>query len=183
MTRYAKFLTPLGAVLATAEGGYVTSVNFIAANSAPPLGKDWEEDPHSSPLKECAEQLADYFAGARQRFDLPVAPRGTPFQERVWREIERVPFGQTITYSNRVARVRQACPRRRCCDRPQSDLDRSAVPSHRRRRRQLTGYAGGLRASELEIEGVLQERSFEVVVQEAGGRERPSTANTFTEPS
>jgi len=160
MTRYAKFLTPLGAVLATAEGGYVTSVNFIAANSAPPLGKDWEEDPRSSPLKECAEQLADYFAGTRQRFDLPVAPRGTPFQERVWREIERVPFGQTITYSELASRAGAPGSARAAGAATGRNPIWIVVPCHRivGADGSLTGYAGGLERKRklLEIEGVLQ---------------------------
>ena len=160
MTRYAKFLTPLGAVLATAEGGFVTSVNFIAAKSAPPLGKDWEEDPNSSPLKECAEQLADYFAGTLQRFDLPVAPRGTPFQERVWREIERVPFGQTITYSELASRAGAPGSARAAGAATGRNPIWIVVPCHRivGVDGSLTGYAGGLERKRklLEIEGVLQ---------------------------
>jgi len=160
MTRYAKFLTPLGAVLATAEGGFVTSVNFIAAKSAPPLGKDWAEDPHSSPLKECAEQLADYFAGTLQRFDLPVAPRGTPFQERVWREIERVPFGQTITYSELASRAGAPGSARAAGAATGRNPIWIVVPCHRivGADGSLTGYAGGLERKRklLEIEGVLQ---------------------------
>ena len=54
MTRYTKFITPLGTVLATAAGGFITSVNFIDAKLTPPVAKDWDEDPDSSPLKECA---------------------------------------------------------------------------------------------------------------------------------
>lgn len=160
MTRYAKFHTPLGAVLATAEGGFVTSVNFIAAKYAPSLGKDWEEDPHSSPLKECAEQLADYFAGIRQRFDLPVAPRGTPFQERVWREIARVPCGQTITYSELASRAGAPGSARAAGAATGRNPISIVVPCHRivGADGSLTGYAGGLARKRklLEIEGVLQ---------------------------
>jgi methylated-DNA-[protein]-cysteine S-methyltransferase len=160
MTRYAKFLTPLGAVLTTAEGGFVTSVNFIAAKFAPPLGKDWEEDPNSSPLKECAEQLADYFAGTHQRFDLPVAPRGTPFQKRVWREIERVPFGQTITYSELASRAGAPGSARAAGAATGRNPIWIVVPCHRivGADGSLTGYAGGLERKRklLEIEGVLQ---------------------------
>lgn len=162
MTRYAKFLTPLGAVLATAEGNFVTSVNFIAAKSVPPLGKDWEEDPRSSPLNECAEQLADYFAGTRRRFDLPVAPRGTPFQKRVWREIERVPFGQTITYSELASRAGAPGSARAAGAATGRNPIWIVVPCHRivGADGSLTGYAGGLERKRklLEIEGVPQGR-------------------------
>ena len=44
------------------------------------------------------EQLVEYFAGERRSFDLPVAWRGTTFQEDVWEELSRIPFGETRTY-------------------------------------------------------------------------------------
>ncbi len=53
----------------------------------------------ASPLLRCAtEQLASYFDGQRQAFDVPLSPRGTPFQQAVWGEIARCRFGQTCSY-------------------------------------------------------------------------------------
>src|SRR5687767_11893203 len=49
-------------------------------------------------LERTAEQLADYFAGARRTFDLAIHPRGSGFQERVWRALLAIPYGTTITY-------------------------------------------------------------------------------------
>jgi methylated-DNA-[protein]-cysteine S-methyltransferase len=45
-----------------------------------------------------SRQLAEYFAGTRQEFDLPLAPRGTPFQLAVWAELARIPYGTTVSY-------------------------------------------------------------------------------------
>ena len=45
-----------------------------------------------------AEQLGEYFAGERTAFDLPLAPRGTPFQLAVWAELTRIPYGKTVSY-------------------------------------------------------------------------------------
>jgi methylated-DNA-[protein]-cysteine S-methyltransferase len=45
-----------------------------------------------------AAQLAEYFDGSRREFDLPLAPRGTPFQLAVWAELSRIPYGATISY-------------------------------------------------------------------------------------
>jgi methylated-DNA-[protein]-cysteine S-methyltransferase len=160
MTRYARFTTPLGTVLATAEGGFVTSLNFIDAKFAPPVANDWEEDPQSSPLRECAEQLAEYFAGNRRSFDLPVAPRGTPFQKRVWQEIARVPFGETITYAELASRAGAPGSARAAGAATGRNPIGVVVPCHRivGADGSLTGYAGGLerKAKLLEIEGVLQ---------------------------
>ena len=46
-------------------------------------------------LQEAEEQLNEYFAGARREFDLPLAPKGTPFQKAVWAEMCRIPYGET----------------------------------------------------------------------------------------
>jgi methylated-DNA-[protein]-cysteine S-methyltransferase len=45
-----------------------------------------------------SNQLAEYFAGARKVFDLPLAPLGTPFQLAVWAELTRIPYGTTVSY-------------------------------------------------------------------------------------
>ncbi len=60
-------------------------------------------DPRAQPgetplLARAAEQLGEYFAGARRDFDLPLDPAGTPFQRRVWTEMARIPFGATESY-------------------------------------------------------------------------------------
>ena len=56
-------------------------------------------------LGRVGQQLADYFAGHRQHFDLPLAPVGTPFQRAVWAELARVPYGQTLSYLQVAQRV------------------------------------------------------------------------------
>ena len=49
-------------------------------------------------LDEAISQLEDYFQGRRKDFDLPLAPAGTVFQQRVWHEMAKIPFGETMTY-------------------------------------------------------------------------------------
>ena len=160
MIRYARFITPLGTVLATAAGGLLTSVNFVDAKYTPEIARDWKEDPDSSPLKDCARQLRDYFDGKRQCFDLPVAPEGTPFQKRVWQEIARIPFGATITYAQLAARAGAPGSARAAGAATGRNPIAVVVPCHRivGTDGSLTGYAGGLerKTKLLEIEGVLQ---------------------------
>jgi methylated-DNA-[protein]-cysteine S-methyltransferase len=52
-----------------------------------------------------ATQLAEYFARRRQRFDLPLSPRGTKFQLRAWRALARIPYGATVSYEQQAARL------------------------------------------------------------------------------
>ena len=101
-------------------------------------------------LRECAEQLADYFAGKRTCFDLPIAPRGTPFQERVWQEIARIPFGETLSYAQLAARAGAPGSARAAGAATGRNPLAIVVPCHRvvGTNGTLTGYAGGLARKE-----------------------------------
>jgi methylated-DNA-[protein]-cysteine S-methyltransferase len=56
-------------------------------------------------LSEAQRQLAEYFAGERRSFDLPLDPRGTPFQLGVWRLLGEIPYGETISYGEQARRL------------------------------------------------------------------------------
>ena len=161
MTRYARLKTPLGTLIAIAAGGVVTALHFDGGRHAPAIAPEWREDPYASPLRECAEQLADYFAGKRQCFDLPVAPRGTPFQQRVWREIAKVPYGATITYAELAVRAGAPGSARAAGAATGRNPLAIVVPCHRivGSSGALTGYAGGLPRKErlLALEGALED--------------------------
>jgi len=62
---------------------------------------DWKRRDGGFPA--AAEQLAEYFAGTRTEFDLPLAPRGTPFQLAVWAELTRIRYGTTVSYGGVAA--------------------------------------------------------------------------------
>jgi methylated-DNA-[protein]-cysteine S-methyltransferase len=160
MTRYARFITPLGTILATAAGGCLTSVNFVDAKYAPAIGAGWKEDPACTPLRECALQLRDFFDGKRKCFELPLAPEGTEFQRRVWGEIARIPFGETISYAQLAGRAGAPGSARAAGAATGRNPIAIVVPCHRivGTDGSLTGYAGGLerKTKLLEIEGVLQ---------------------------
>ncbi len=161
MIRYARLKTPLGTLIAIAAGGVVTGLHFDGGRHAPAIAPEWREDPYASPLRECAEQLADYFTGKRQCFDLPVAPRGTPFQQRVWREIAKVPYGATITYAELALRAGAPGSARAAGAATGRNPLAIVVPCHRivGSSGALTGYAGGLPRKEklLALEGALED--------------------------
>lgn len=161
MIRYARLKTPLGTLVAIAAGGVVTGLHFDGGRHAPEIAPEWREEPYASPLRECAEQLADYFAGKRQCFDLPVAPRGTPFQQRIWREIAKVPYGATITYAELAVRAGAPGSARAAGAATGRNPLAIVVPCHRivGSGGALTGYAGGLPRKErlLALEGALED--------------------------
>jgi methylated-DNA-[protein]-cysteine S-methyltransferase len=161
MTRFARIRTPLGTVIAIAAGGALTGIHFEGGKHVPPVESDWREDPYHDPLRRCAEQLADYFEGKRPCFDLPIAPLGTDFQQRVWREIAKVRYGETITYSQLAARAGAPGSARAAGAATGRNPLSILVPCHRivATDGSLTGYSGGLARKQklLELEGALEE--------------------------
>ncbi len=90
---YGYCATPLGNLRIEAEAGALTSVMFTDQS---PL----TEEVCGCPLIERAKQaLTEYFAGCRPIFDLPLSPRGTLFQQRVWKALQTIPYGKTVSYS------------------------------------------------------------------------------------
>ncbi len=56
-------------------------------------------------LKEAAKQITEYLDGERKHFSLKVKPKGTPFQQKVWQELAKIPYGQTISYKDLAAKA------------------------------------------------------------------------------
>lgn len=136
------------AVLATAAEGSLIALSLFrsAASAFAALPAGTARRPDQPPLPEVRRQLAEYFAGERNDFDLPLAPRGTEFERRVWQALAAIPYGQTRSYSE-VARSigrPQAC---RAVGRANGRNPIAVViPCHRviGSDGSLTGYGGGL---------------------------------------
>ena len=86
------FDTPLGQMALGEEEGAICRL-YLPGRPTPRLMS------HPTPLLlRAREQLEEYLAGQRRQFDLPLAPRGTPFQMRVWQQLQRIPYGRTCSY-------------------------------------------------------------------------------------
>ena len=159
MTRFKRFTTPLGPVLATANERGISGIYFVGQRYEIDIGRDWREDGDDPVLSECARQLGEYFAGMRREFDLPLAAAGSGFQRSVWREIARIPFGETVSYAELARRAGAAGSARAAGAATGRNPLSVVVPCHRviGSDGSLTGYAGGLERKTrlLEIEGAL----------------------------
>ena len=96
--------TPIGAVLVAGDADAIRRISF------PKNGKPAAPEPgwgHSArgPVGEAIRQLREYFGGRRTGFDLPLAPEGTGFQRAVWRQLQEIPYGGTISYGELARRV------------------------------------------------------------------------------
>lgn len=160
MIRYTRFDSPLGPVIAVAGERGITHVDFVGAKYERKVASDWLEDPQAPALAECRRQLDEYFQGRRTTFELELAPEGTDFQQRVWKEIARVPYGKTITYAELARRAGAPGHARAVGAATGRNPLGVVVPCHRivGSDGSLTGYAGGLERKRelLEREGSLQ---------------------------
>lgn len=118
---------------------------------------DLVEDPKS--LQEAFEQIEDYLAGNRQEFDLTLDLLGTPFQQSVWRVLQSIPYGESMTYGD-VAKMIGKRPNVAMAvgQAVGQNPIMIIVPCHRvlGQNQELTGYRGGIdmKAELLDIEGI-----------------------------
>lgn len=114
----------------------------------------------SSPVIEAAmAQLTDYFAGRRRDFDVPLRMVGTVFQQRVWKALQSLPYGGTVTYTALTDRIAERTAIRAVAAANGANALSILVPCHRviRSAGELVGYAGGLAAKHglLALEGAV----------------------------
>jgi len=99
MTTYDTLESPIGPLLVTADAGALSRL-YMAPFRIDPA---WVHEPEA--LTAPARQLAEYFAGERTEFELALAPAGTEFQQRVWRLLRAIPYGETTTYGALAAEL------------------------------------------------------------------------------
>jgi methylated-DNA-[protein]-cysteine S-methyltransferase len=143
--------------LLAGEDGSLVAVHFVGASEAAASDRGWVRD--EARLAPAARQLAEYFAGTRRAFDLPLRPRGTAFQRRVWAALCDIPYGQTISYAELAARIRNPRAVRAVGLANGANPLAIVVPCHRviGSTGRLVGYGGGLPIKQrlLELEGAL----------------------------
>jgi methylated-DNA-[protein]-cysteine S-methyltransferase len=145
-TLYTEMKSPLGALLLTAEDGAITGVYFPGQKHDRPRQPGWQRADDDPLLDKARAQLSEYFSSRRKSFDLALAPRGTPFQQAVWRALLAVPFGATSTYGAVAAAIRKPSAGRAVGAAVGANPISIIVPCHRiiGADGSLTGYAGGL---------------------------------------
>jgi len=105
-------------------------------------------------LEQCAQQLNEYFAQQRREFDVPLEPQGTDFQRRVWKELERIPYGQTCSYADVARSIGSPDAVRAVGAANGRNPIPIVVPCHRviGSNGNLTGFGGGLPLKKLLLE-------------------------------
>jgi methylated-DNA-[protein]-cysteine S-methyltransferase len=145
MNVFCYFQSPIGRLLLTSDGTALTGLYMEPSRKAQSTD-GWSEDPRVAPLSAALRQLGEYFAGTRREFDLPLRMRGTEFQQRVWRELTEIPYGQTWSYGELAKRIDNPSASRAVGLANGRNPISILVPCHRviGADGSLTGYGGGL---------------------------------------
>jgi len=156
--KYRILASPLGNLVLAGDREGLGWLNFqLGRHAEEPIPEEWEEDETFPLLRRAAEQLNAYFEGRRRTFSLPLAPAGTPFQRRVWAELQRIPYGTTISYSALAKRAGKPRAIRAAGAANGKNPISIVIPCHRvvGKDGSLTGYGGGLETkwALLELEG------------------------------
>ena len=155
----AYYQSPIGKILIESSGKGIKTLIFTDGDEMTSHRQKYREM-SSAPEKtgrmssQCIAQLDDYFSGKRKAFDLPLDLEGTIFQKRVWEELRRIPYGQTISYDELARRIGQPTAMRAVANANRLNCVCILIPCHRviGKDGSLTGYGGGLWRKRLLLE-------------------------------
>lgn len=153
---YTVCKSPVGDLTLTADRGNLTGV-FFDQTATDPTAKSkhvvtqliGNRTHCETVFSEVISQLNEFFCGDRREFDLkslPLSPQGTDFQKRVWSELTRIPFGETISYGQLANRIGQPTASRAVGMANGRNPISIIIPCHRviGSNKKLVGYGGGL---------------------------------------
>ncbi|WP_205474278.1 methylated-DNA--[protein]-cysteine S-methyltransferase [Nocardioides sp. SYSU D00038] len=159
---YTVIDSPIGELRLVAAHDAITQIEFSPFRDADGRPRGERDDDHPV-LVECARQLRAYFAGELTEFDLPLAPAGTEFQQRVWKELCAIGFGETASYGAVALRLglTNAASRAVGLANGRNPIP-VVIPCHRviGANGTLTGYAGGLERKQLLLDLERQDALF-----------------------
>jgi methylated-DNA-[protein]-cysteine S-methyltransferase len=140
LTTFTVIPSPIGQLLLTSDGASLTGL-YVGTSV---LREDWRRDDDG--FAAARTQLAAYFAGRLTAFDLPLAPAGTAFQQRVWSALRAVPYGSVVTYGQLADRLGNPTAARAVGLANARNPISIVVPCHRviGANGKLVGYGGGL---------------------------------------
>ena len=145
--------SPLGPLLAAATEDGLCMLEYADREKLPKQAADLMRfygrpvvPGRNEHIDRIARELDEYFAGERQQFDVPLDLKGTEFQEKVWKELSNIPFGETISYEELATRIGKPTAQRAVGLANGRNRVPIVVPCHRviQKNGQLRGYGGGL---------------------------------------
>ena len=146
MNSYSVINSPIDDIMLVADDSALIGIYFVGCDHIPAASRRGTLNPKHPVLQRAATQLDEYFAGKRAKFSLPLRLAGTEFQEKVWREIARIPYGETISYSDLAKRAGATQAIRAVGTSTGRNPVSIVIPCHRvvGKDGNMRGFAGGL---------------------------------------
>jgi methylated-DNA-[protein]-cysteine S-methyltransferase len=146
MNSYTYVESPIGRLLLSTDGEALTGIYMHLPDGPAPEMAGWSCDARAGALPETARQLEEYFGGRRRDFDLPMRLAGTEFQRLVWKQLEHIRYGETLSYGELAKRIGNPNASRAVGLANGRNPIPILVPCHRviGADGSLTGYGGGL---------------------------------------
>jgi methylated-DNA-[protein]-cysteine S-methyltransferase len=141
---YTSMESPIGPLLLAGDEGGLSLVYFVNGRRPKSPPHAWVED--KKPFREVVRQLQAYFEGKLKEFKLPLVLEGTEFQLRVWRNLQKIPYGETVSYGQLAKRIGSPDAARAVGLANGSNPIPIIIPCHRviGSNGDLTGFGGGL---------------------------------------
>ena len=157
---HKKYKSPLGEMHLFATEEALVEICYEQARATCSQLKYKVTSKKSPILEQAIQELEEYFKGMRRIFTVPVKPvGGTTFQQSVWKELSRIPYGKTISYQEQASNINKPKAVRAVGAANGRNPVAIIIPCHRviGKSGDLTGYAGGLSKKKrlLQIEGIL----------------------------
>ena len=133
-----KYNSIIGDIFISADENFLLSVQFVNHN--------FIENQENKIIRQTIKQLDEYFRGKRKKFELPLNPKGTEFQKKVWLQLMNIPYGKTATYKDIATQIGDPKASRAVGNANNKNPIAIIIPCHRviGSNNKLTGYAGGL---------------------------------------
>jgi len=134
------YKTPIGKLGVVETSGAITHILF---ENSEMLDCEKKETPL---IKQAGQELAEYFAGTRKKFDIEIKMEGTEFQKKVWRALMKIPYGKTVSYKDIAEKINNPKGMRAVGMANNRNHIPIIIPCHRviGANGTLIGYAGGL---------------------------------------
>jgi methylated-DNA-[protein]-cysteine S-methyltransferase len=144
MTLYTTLDSPIGQLLLVGDGEALQGLYMQEGRHPVTIHPSWKTA--DEPFAAVRDQLGEYFAGERTAFDLRLAASGNAFERRVWRALEEIPYGETVSYGEVAGRIGRPDGARAVGLANRRNPISIVVPCHRviGANGSLTGYGGGI---------------------------------------
>ncbi|MDT8429230.1 MAG: methylated-DNA--[protein]-cysteine S-methyltransferase [Pseudomonadales bacterium] len=145
---YTYMESPIGNLLLAGDGQALNVLGFPTGKAVRKHQPDWLR--RNEMFRREKDQLSAYFAGELQQFDLPLAPQGTAFQQLVWQQLQRIPYGETRSYGEIANSIGQPRASRAVGAANGLNPIPIIIPCHRviGSTGKLVGFGGGLETKE-----------------------------------